>query len=244
MKKKPEEKPQKVVRLAPPSDRLVTLELKGTMPVLQDRMLEKEREIISFKTEDGESADKPTDKGVRRQQIIDMSKYKEEHWAERAHYDQNTKKLGHPTEGFLKSVGSMVKYVKLTCSELIEHGKDINRCMRILGNGWDQDGAPICLFDKGTIKHHVHWATPPKNRTPIPVHRPGICDWTMSLQVEFNAAIFKDEDILMLFNRAGRFIGIGAWRPENRGLFGTFSVEKARFQDINYLPKRPDQEAA
>jgi len=49
-------------------------------------------------------------------------------------------------------------------------------------------------------------------------------DWSMDLPIEYDADFAKLEVILNLLQRAGRCIGIGAWRPACGGLKGQFTI--------------------
>lgn len=49
--------------------------------------------------------------------------------------------------------------------------------------------------------------------------------WSMDIMVEYDADILSAEQVLNLLHRAGFSQGLGEWRPERNGEFGTFSVE-------------------
>ena len=70
------------------------------------------------------------------------------------------------------------------------------------------------------------------NKARIIVVRPRIEEWQMDVPFQIddefapeNYEEFK-EILLALWNRAGRAVGIGAWRPENKGRYGRYSVEQ------------------
>jgi len=48
--------------------------------------------------------------------------------------------------------------------------------------------------------------------------------WRMELDVRCNNAIFPKEKVVALINYGGYSVGIGDWRPEKKGNFGTFHV--------------------
>lgn len=50
--------------------------------------------------------------------------------------------------------------------------------------------------------------------------------WSAKIQVRFNADVISDEQVCNLFNLAGFSVGIGEWRPEKNGVFGTFTLIK------------------
>ena len=55
-------------------------------------------------------------------------------------------------------------------------------------------------------------------------YRPMFMPWEMEVPVKFNASIIGEAQILNLFQIAGFSVGIGAWRPECNGTFGTFAL--------------------
>lgn len=53
-----------------------------------------------------------------------------------------------------------------------------------------------------------------------------VSDWSMSFLIQFNADVLSAEQVLNLLQIAGFSCGLGEWRPERSGDFGTFEVEK------------------
>lgn len=49
-------------------------------------------------------------------------------------------------------------------------------------------------------------------------------DWSMDLPLEWDEDVTNLSSITSLLERAGRYIGVGAWRPERNGLHGRFRV--------------------
>lgn len=56
-------------------------------------------------------------------------------------------------------------------------------------------------------------------------YRPMFLPWAMEIPVRFNASIIGEAQILNLFQIAGFAVGLGAWRPECNGTFGTFELD-------------------
>ena len=52
--------------------------------------------------------------------------------------------------------------------------------------------------------------------------------WSADLVVVFDRAFLSAEEVVNLFNRAGFGTGVGAWRPEKKGTYGTFEVKQKR----------------
>lgn len=49
-------------------------------------------------------------------------------------------------------------------------------------------------------------------------------DWSMKFLIKFNADVLSTEQVLNLLQIAGFSQGLGEWRPEKNGDFGTFEV--------------------
>lgn len=58
-------------------------------------------------------------------------------------------------------------------------------------------------------------------------YRPMFMPWAMEIPVKFNASIIGEAQILNLFQIAGFSVGLGAWRPECNGTFGTFTLNES-----------------
>jgi len=57
--------------------------------------------------------------------------------------------------------------------------------------------------------------------------RPRLEKWTMDFEIVYDSTLITDiNDICICLEEAGRRIGIGDFRPQCRGGFGTFTVEK------------------
>lgn len=55
-------------------------------------------------------------------------------------------------------------------------------------------------------------------------YRGQVNDWSMKLTVKWNAGKFSKEQVVNLIALAGFSSGIGEWRPERSGDFGTFEI--------------------
>lgn len=51
-------------------------------------------------------------------------------------------------------------------------------------------------------------------------------EWSAVLTVKFNADLISEEQLVNLFEAAGFSVGVGEWRPEKNGMFGTFTLTK------------------
>ena len=56
------------------------------------------------------------------------------------------------------------------------------------------------------------------------LHRPMLKDWELDFQVVFDEEQIPASILKEVFDRAGRFSGIGDWRPNKKGTFGKFQI--------------------
>ncbi len=59
-------------------------------------------------------------------------------------------------------------------------------------------------------------------------YRPEFTEWTTSLEVTYVRSMLTYESVLSLVNAGGMGVGVGEWRPEKRGDFGTYEVDSTR----------------
>lgn len=66
-----------------------------------------------------------------------------------------------------------------------------------------------------------------QNGRPTVRVRAGIpAPWSMTFFIQYNAAIITEVEIAYLVQLAGFHIGIGNWRPEKRGTYGRWHIER------------------
>lgn len=56
-------------------------------------------------------------------------------------------------------------------------------------------------------------------------YRPAFEMWAAKIRIRYNAAQMSQSAVVSLLERAGNFVGIGEWRPEKGGIFGTFTTQ-------------------
>src|ERR1700756_4249229 len=66
-------------------------------------------------------------------------------------------------------------------------------------------------------------------------YRPMFSEWSTTLDVIYISSALSRDSVISLIDAGGMGIGIGEWRPEKRGDFGTYRVDLAR--EIKVLPK-------
>jgi hypothetical protein len=53
-------------------------------------------------------------------------------------------------------------------------------------------------------------------------------EWTATLEVKYVVTSIDAESVLSLVDAGGQYVGIGDWRPEKGGLYGTFEIDDTR----------------
>jgi hypothetical protein len=64
-------------------------------------------------------------------------------------------------------------------------------------------------------------------------YRPEFTEWRTTLTVTFVKSALTEESVLSLIDAGGMGVGVGEWRPEKSGDFGTFQVDPTR--EVTYL---------
>ena len=64
-------------------------------------------------------------------------------------------------------------------------------------------------------------------------YRPEFIEWTTELKVTYVTTSLSRDSVLSLIDAGGLGIGVGEWRPEKRGEFGTYEIDQNR--DIQIL---------
>lgn len=85
-------------------------------------------------------------------------------------------------------------------------------------------GDEIIPLDAGEPTMRRDRVVPKKGSTDVR-YRAEFWPWAVDLDVDFIHPDITIEQLVHLFRRAGRSVGIGNWRPEKSGDFGTWDVE-------------------
>lgn len=63
-------------------------------------------------------------------------------------------------------------------------------------------------------------------------YRPQFYPWSATLEVSYFTAVIKRASVLSLIDAGGLAIGVGEWRPEKDGTFGTYQVDPNREVEV------------
>lgn len=85
---------------------------------------------------------------------------------------------------------------------------------------YDQDGKKARSFEVDSrtgVNHNARGAR-------ILIHRPRLDAWSSEFNMRVNVGVIDPEQVLQLLTEAGVIAGLGAFRPERNGEFGTYQV--------------------
>ncbi len=64
-------------------------------------------------------------------------------------------------------------------------------------------------------------------------YRPEFTEWATSLEITYVKTMLTRDSVLSLVDAGGMGVGVGEWRPEKKGDFGTYRIDET--QDIEVL---------
>ncbi len=105
-----------------------------------------------------------------------------------------------------------------------------------------KSGRPIKAYEEFKSRVVNHNTNPP---TALIAFRPMVREWKCVCTFDIDDEYVEDVGlILTLFDKAGRTVGVGAWRPEKRGRFGRYSVKLVNREKSDVWDKKPKKDAA
>lgn len=118
-----------------------------------------------------------------------------------------------------------IKSAIIEGAKLHKLGSAFNRCVMILS-----DALPIT--HSGPSTKLKMWATPAcvdcrsvkVGQARLMRYRPRLNDWSLTVEILFDETMIERAQILAAAENAGRYVGIGDYRPAKGGAFGRFSV--------------------
>lgn len=63
-------------------------------------------------------------------------------------------------------------------------------------------------------------------------YRPEFTEWTTTITVVYVQSMLTRESVLSLVEAGGMGVGVGEWRPEKRGDFGTFEIDTTKDVEV------------
>ena len=119
-----------------------------------------------------------------------------------------------------------IKATLVEGAKLNKLGSAFNRCVMIL-----DDMSPVA--HSGPPTKEKMWATPAcvdcrsvkVGQARLMRYRPRLNDWSLEVEIVFDETMVERAQIINAAENAGRYIGLGDYRPAKGGMFGRFTVE-------------------
>lgn len=166
------------------------LKIRGTTTLLQNRFSQETKNLI---------LDKQTGKSKSNKKKIRDT---DEEIRQSIHFiDEKKNIIGTPVEGFKKGMMDCTSFVgdKMFSKKLIQGA------VRIINS---QGGlVPIQYKKMSTLEHNI------KHNI---LFSPQFHEWSTELHIQYDSNNISPQDIALLLNYAGFYVGIGMWRPKCR----------------------------
>lgn len=148
-------------------------------------------------------------------QVYDKDQLSEEEKVKAKFYYTENDKIGIPARAFFNA---MIKASSYLIDKTDGGMRNIKEGVTILG-----DILPL-KYDKTEVL--THWGrTSGIKKSPRKIMRNAFYDWSTDLTIQFNQNQLSAEQIINVLNWAGFHIGVGGFRKEKTGTFGSFKVE-------------------
>jgi hypothetical protein len=104
-------------------------------------------------------------------------------------------------------------------------GKGKATYSKLIGSSLMVSPDAIVIISDGGWKPFTTTAVNPATKGRMTVTRPMFADWKLAFEVVMPDDI-PEEDFAKILDEAGRYVGIGDWRPAKKGMYGKFIVTK------------------
>jgi len=190
----------KEVNIQPLKKATMTVKVKGLTPYLASKM-----DMLAVDN---------IDRKKNGQMVVKDTRSEDQKTEDKIHYTPDHK-VGIPSAAFMKGCVECAPYIDGLDK------KRVTGSVRIL-----QDIIPIKFKKQST---HETWGTNAGiTKAPKIIRRPQFSDWECELNIMFNSANITAEQVVNLVNWAGFHMGVGGWRPQKGGSFGSYEVVKGK----------------
>lgn len=155
--------------------------------------------------------------------------YEKRTWKNRSHVDAKGR-IYHPGGAFKKALIAAARY---NGEQISGQGKKTYTAKITSGVGVVEDLTTNCT-EKDVTRRDVYASAmggKGKNEGRVWKYFPTLENWTASTSIMVYDDIVTPEVLTKMIEEAGRYIGIGTWRPENGGEYGRFKI--AKFEVVN-----------
>jgi len=63
-------------------------------------------------------------------------------------------------------------------------------------------------------------------------YRPEFTEWSTTVEITYVRSMLTRESVLSLLDAGGMGVGVGEWRPEKKGDFGTYQIDETRDVEV------------
>lgn len=187
------------IAIPPPDIRTMTVNVIGDSPLIVHKFSEKSKKQMEDKTQ----------KKARAKEARDPKAE-----FEAARYRLANGKDGFPCSGFKLAMVSACRFTSGVPMTLARGA------VLVMGDYAEIKGKPTMREDIGRVGNFGA-------KKAMVIYRPEFKNWSTRLTIRYNAQVISLEQIVNLLTIAGFSVGVGDWRPEKNGTFGTFHVEAA-----------------
>jgi len=124
-----------------------------------------------------------------------------------------------PADNLFRSMisgGAYIKVGKASLGKKVASGITLGSALTLTLNK-----KPLQKYEVSIMK-----GVNPSTRGVVALIRPLIPKWEAVITVIYNNDILTEAQVLDVIAKAGQLVGIGDFRPEKKGTYGTFAVEK------------------
>ena len=193
--------------------KMASLRIEGTSPLIVHKFSEKARkEILDKCMQKAKSGKEPKNPVQEFMQSLHWLTPMPGEYSEEA-FDAALAagaRFGFPATGIKQSAVSGAYRAGLTKDKVSVYGG-----FHILGGELIEVlGTPRMREDYAVIN----------NGAPEIRYRAEFPEWAMSFDIKYNASVFSLEQIVSFFNFGGFSVGLGDWRSEKGGIFGSYKI--------------------
>lgn len=190
-----------VIEIQGPKMRSLVVVVAGESPLLCNRMTEEAKLII---------IGDPEAKARAKAKVFDPP---EKRWRNTLHViDAEAEQFGYPGSAFHSALINAGRFTDIAMTKL-------SGLFRVSWNLLEIHGDPPVMDEM--------MGRPPGQQQMMPIYRARFNEWEVRVPVKFDESLLPFKSFLELFERAGQQVGVGAFRPQNKGPFGTFTVREA-----------------
>jgi len=191
------------IQVAPPNIEVITLPIKGRTPLIVHRFDEKARQEM-------------LEKQMKKAKGPKKAKDPEACYQRSRYLFDSDGGDGFPAVAFKSAAVRAAKMVDgLTMT-------DARQMFFVVADGRTKTGEE-CVRIKGEPKMREDVVRISGGTSDLR-YRAEYMEWSCELTIEYDADTISAEVIVNLFSRAGFSVGVGEWRPEKNGNFGTFTI--------------------